>query len=244
MEAVNINLEPVTLSGWQQADFALSNGLGRVLMYGLPGTGKTYFGLNYHLAGKNSYRLICTEEMTDSDLIGGYRQSANGTWQFREGVGIKAWREGARLVVDEINRCNSDVESRLMALIDTTHSSSWEHPETGEIVKPAEGFSVVATMNGEPEDLAPAVLDRLVVRIRIDEPHDDAIMALPEYLRELARNYTSRTDSDRYSLRSFVEFAGLYGRSKDIQRSALVALPSIAEQLVDALALTNAEAGH
>jgi MoxR-like ATPase len=131
-----------------------------------------------------------------------------------------------------------------MALIDTTHSSSWEHPETGEIVKPAEGFSVVATMNGEPEDLAPAVLDRLVVRIRIDEPHDDAIMALPEYLRELARNYTSRVGDDRYSLRSFVEFAGLYGRSKDIQRSALVALPSIAEQLVDALALTNAEAGH
>lgn len=235
-------MEAVTMTGWEMADFALSNNLGRVLMYGLPGTGKTYFGLNYHLNGKSSYRLICTEEMTDSDLIGGYRQSTNGTWQFREGVGIKAWREGARLVVDEINRCNSDVESRLMALIDTNHSSRWEHPETGEIVTPAEGFSVVATMNGEPEDLAPAVLDRLVVQIRVDEPHPDAITALPNYLRDIAKSFASRMGDDRYSLRNFVEFASLYGKTQDLQRSALVALPRIAEQMVDALAITQVEA--
>jgi MoxR-like ATPase len=234
--------EQVTMNGWEMANFALSNNLGRVLMYGLPGTGKTYFGLNYHLNGKSSYRLICTEEMTDSDLIGGYRQSTNGTWQFREGVGIKAWREGARLVVDEINRCNSDVESRLMALIDTTHSSRWEHPETGEIVTPSAGFSVVATMNGEPEDLAPAVLDRLVVQIRVDEPHPDAIMALPNYLREIAQSFASRNDIDRYSLRNFVEFASLYAKTNDLERSALVALPRIAEQMVDALAISNVEA--
>lgn len=234
-------MEAVTMNGWEMANFALSNNLGRVLMYGLPGTGKTYFGLNYHLNGKSSYRLICTEEMTDSDLIGGYRQSTNGTWQFREGVGIKAWREGARLVVDEINRCNSDVESRLMALIDTNHSSRWEHPETGEIVTPAEGFSVVATMNGEPEDLAPAVLDRLVVQIRVDEPHPDAITALPDYLRDIAKSFASRQDIDRYSLRNFVEFASLYGKTQDLQRSALVALPRIAEQMVDALAISQVE---
>ena len=237
------NEQAITMTGWDMADFALSNNLGRVLMYGLPGTGKTYFGLNYHLNEKPSYRLICTEEMTDSDLIGGYRQSTNGTWQFREGVGIKAWREGARLVVDEINRVNSDVESRLMALIDTSASSSWEHPETGEIVKPTEGFSVVATMNGEPEDLAPAVLDRLVVQIRVDEPHPDAIRALPEYLRDIAFSFASRTDSDRYSLRNFVEFHSLFTHSNDIVRSAQVALPRIAEQLVDAVAIKQVEQG-
>jgi len=236
-------MEAVTMTGWDMASFALSNNLGRVLMYGLPGTGKTYFGMNYHLTG-NAYRLICTEEMTDSDLIGGYRQSTNGTWQFREGVGIKAWREGARLVVDEINRVNSDVESRLMALIDTTASSSWEHPETGEIVKPKDGFSVVATMNGEPEDLAPAVLDRLVVQIRIDEPHPDAISHLPEYLRDIAMAYASKQGPDRYSLRNFVEFAGLYDSTNDLNRSALVALPRIAEQMVDALAIKQVEVSH
>jgi hypothetical protein len=97
-------------------------------------------------------------------------------------------------------------------------------------------------MNGEPEDLAPAVLDRLVVQIRIDEPHPDAIRQLPDYLREIASAYASKTDSDRYSLRNFVEFAGLYQRTNDLARSAQVALPRIAEQMVDALAIKQVEA--
>ena len=225
------------LNGWDKADFALSNGLGRVLFYGVPGTGKTYYGLHYHLNGSKAYRLICTHDMTDADLIGGMRQNNDGIWRFREGVGIKAWREGARLVVDEINRANSDVESRLMALIDTSHSSEWENPETGEIVKPHADFSVVATMNGEPEDLAPAVLDRLVVRVGINESHPDAIAALPEYLRDLAAKVTHGNCYDRYSLRSFVEFARLYEASKDLDKSVQVCLPTLSEELSDAVAL-------
>jgi midasin (ATPase involved in ribosome maturation) len=137
------------LTAWERAQFAVEHS-NRVLLYGLPGTGKTYFGLNHGLKGTNAYRLICTEEMTDADLIGCYKQNAQGTWSFSEGVGIKAWREGARLVVDEINRMNGDVESRMMALIDSSASSSWQHPDTGEIVQPHPKFSVVATMNGEP----------------------------------------------------------------------------------------------
>ena len=237
MNSITISNEPVTMTGWDMASFALSNGLGRVLLYGPPGTGKTYFGMNYHTDGQEAYRLICTEEMTDSDLIGGMKQGNDGIWRFREGVGIKAWRQGARLVVDEINRVNSDVESRLMALIDTGASSSWENPETGEVVKPHANFSVVATMNGEPEDLGQAILDRLVVRVNITEPHADAIKALPEYLRDLAATVTARTDEDRYSIRSFVEFARLYERSNDATRSAMVTLPTLVEQLVDSVAI-------
>jgi hypothetical protein len=213
-----------TLTGWDKADFALTNGLGRVLFYGAPGTGKTFYGMSYHLNGSNAYRLICTQEMTDADLIGGMKQSNDGIWRFREGVGIKAWREGARLVVDEINRANSDVESRLMALIDTHTSSSWENPETGEIVKPN-------------ADLAPAVLDRLVVQVEITTPHPDAINALPEYLRDIAQRVTHGNYRDRYSLRNFVEFAGLYERSNDFAKSAEVCLPRLAEELSDALAI-------
>jgi MoxR-like ATPase len=225
------------LNGWDKADFALSNGLGRVLFYGPPGTGKTYYGLHYHLNGSKAYRLICTQEMTDIDLIGGMRQGDDGIWRFREGVGIRAWREGARLVVDEINRVNADVESRLMALIDTSDSSEWQNEYTGEIVKPHAGFSVVATMNGEPEDLAPAILDRLVVRVQINESHPEAIASLPEYLRDLASKVTHGNYSDRYSLRSFVEFARVYEASEDLDKSVQVCLPTLTEELGDAVAL-------
>jgi MoxR-like ATPase len=220
----------------------MANGLDRVLLYGKPGTGKTYFGLNYHLGTSKSYRLICTDEMTDGDMIGKYKQNDNGIWRFEEGVAIKAWRTGGRLVVDEINRVNGDIEARLMAIIDTVASSSFEHPETGEIIRPAQGFSVVATMNGEPEDLSPAVLDRLVVRVEIEQPHPDAIAALPAELRDIALEYAMRDDADRYSLRSFFAFAGLLKTSGNLEASAHVCLPRIAKSIVGALAITQSEA--
>jgi hypothetical protein len=229
------------LTGWEMANFAMSNGLDRVLLYGKPGTGKTYFGLNYHLNEQRSYRLICTDEMTDGDMIGKYKMNDNGIWRFEEGVAIKAWRTGGRLVVDEINRVNGDIESRLMAIIDTVQSSSYEHPETGEVIRPAPGFSVVATMNGEPEDLSPAVLDRLVVRVEIEQPHPDAIQALPENLRDIALEYSMRDDADRYSLRSFFAFAHLLKTSSNLDASAQICLPRIAKSIVSALSIVNSE---
>lgn len=213
--------KPKTPTPWELAEFAVAHN-NRVLMYGLPGTGKTYFGLT-HAVKSEAYRLICTEEMTDADLIGCYKQNEKGTWTFQEGVGIKAWRQGARLVVDEINRMNGDVESRMMALIDSHASSSWQHPDTGEIVKPHQNFSVVATMNGEPEDLAPAILDRLTVRIAVNEPNPKALEALPEYLRGIATKWTGSNAYPRFSLRSFVDFHAMNTSSADLEMSARVA---------------------
>jgi hypothetical protein len=243
LETIKEQLSP--LSEWQAADFALSNGLGRVLLYGAPGTGKTYYALNYHLNEKPSYRLVCTDDMTDADLIGMWQPFDNNGergLRFEEGVAIKAWRSGGRLVVDEINRVNGDIESRLMSLIDTHASSSWQHPQTGEIITPHADFSVVATMNGEPEDLGLAIQDRLVVQLEVNTPHPDGIATLPNYLQDLALSFGSRTDKDRYSLRNFVEFASIYEKSGNLQHSAQVCLPRIAEQLVDTMALARMEA--
>lgn len=227
------------LTDWQRAEFAIQHS-NRVLLYGLPGTGKTYFGLNRHTT--NAYRLICTEEMTDADLIGCYKQNSQGTWSFAEGVGIKAWREGARLVVDEINRMNGDVESRMMALIDSTASSSWQHPDTGEVVKPHSSFSVVATMNGEPEDLAPAILDRLTVRCQVNTPHPDAIASLPEWLRSMAETMTHPNAENRYSLRSFVDFNAMYQASNNMELSAQVLFPNAYQQMIDVLKVATTKA--
>ena len=232
--------QEATLTAWQRAEFAMEHS-NRVLLYGLPGTGKTYFGLTQGLNGKTSYRLACTEEMTEADLIGFWRREASGNLKWQEGVGIKAWREGARLVVDEVNRINGDVESKLMMLLDTEASASWQNPDTGEVVTPAGGFSVVATMNGVPEDLAPAILDRMIVRCEVNTPNPKAIAALPEYLRNLASSFTDEHASNRYSLRSFVEFHRMYEASKNLRACAQVVFPEVAESIMDSLAITEAE---
>ena len=246
MEATAIQEPLAPLGEWEQADFALANGLGRVLFYGAPGTGKTFYAMNYHLNDKKAYRLICNDEMTENHITGMWKTKAdangNMVLAFQEGVAIQAWRTGGRLVVDEINRANSDAESVLMAMIDTVHSSSWTNPETGEVVTPHPDFSVVATMNGEPEDLGRAIQDRLVVQLEVNSPHPDGIKALPEYLRDLAMSFGSRAGHDRYSLRNFVEFSALYERTKNLQYSAQVCLPRIQETLMDTLMLAKVEA--
>lgn len=235
----NISNKQEPLTGWARAEFVLENS-SRVLLYGLPGTGKTMFGLTKFLKDKPSFRLICAEDMTDTDLIGGPKM-IDGVWKFQEGVGIQAWRTGGRLVVDEINKVSKDVESKLMALIDSEASASWTNDWTGEVVKPHKDFTVVATMNGEPDDLAPAIQDRFVVRCEVNDVYPEAIQSLPEYLRSLATVWTSPDADVRYSLRSFIMFEELFSRTNDLNKSTQSVFPEIAGVMFDALTILNNE---
>lgn len=128
----------------------------------------------------------------------------------------------------------------MMALIDSTASSSWQNPDTGEIVKPHADFSVVATMNGEPADLAPAILDRLIVRCEVNTPHPDAIAALPDYLRSLATKMTDPSTEDRCSLRAFVDFNAMYKASNNLDHSAQVVFPNNYQDMLAVLKVATA----
>ncbi len=206
-----MNEETVTLpTCWKHFQQALDSGVNRVLLYGPPGTGKTYAGLRMGNVSAGAFRLICTEDMTNLDVTGGFLPASDGSFQWMYGAGIKAWNgdgmTGGRLVVDEIDKAGGDVEATLLSILDSEESAEWSHPETGQMFRPKPGFSAVMTTNIEDmEDLPPALTDRFPVKIRINEPHPDALERLSYDLRGIAKNLCDAGER-RVSLRAFMTF--------------------------------------
>jgi MoxR-like ATPase len=222
---------------WSTFQKVIDAGVDRVILYGPPGTGKTYAGLHYGNVNAGAFRLVCTEDMTNMDVTGGFMPSDNG-FQWLTGSALKAWEgdglTGGRLVVDEIDKAGGDVFATLLSMLDSEDSAEWEHPVTGRTHKPKTGFSAVMTTNIEDmNDLPPALLDRFPVQIRIDRPHPDALARLSRDLWSVANNLADGGDR-RVSLRAFFAFDNLR-KSLGTDEAAKVIFHHRAESILDAM---------
>ncbi len=223
---------------WQDYTDVLSAGVDRVILYGPPGTGKTYAGLNFGVSDTGAWRLVCTEDMTNFDVTGGFLPDKDGSFKWSDGAAVKAWRgdgiTGGRLVVDEIDKAGGDVFATLLAMTDTVDSATWWNPGTKRIEVPREGFSVVMTTNIENlEELPAALTDRFPCSIRINEPHPDSLKALDRELQEYARKMADAGDR-RISLRQFYAYSKLRVVHGD-ERAASLIFGVRAESFLDAV---------
>lgn len=223
---------------WKALDECLNAGIDRVILYGPSGIGKTYAGMTLGDVEAGAFRLVCTEDMTNLDVTGGFMPNGKGGFLWLDGSALKAWKgngaKGGRLIVDEVDKASGDVFATLLAMLDSPESASWEHPETGEVVKPLNGFSAIMTTNIENMgELPTALADRFPIRIRIDAPHPSALLRLSPDLREYAVRMADAGD-DRISLRAFIALDTLRA-SVGMERACSLTFGSRAKQILDAL---------
>jgi len=114
-----------------------------VFITGLSGNGKT-FGVTQACAEnrRELIRVNITIETDEDDLLGGYRLKDGQTvWQ--NGPVIEAMERGAVLLLDEIDLASN----KIMCLQPILEGSGVYVKKINKFVKPADGFTVVATAN-------------------------------------------------------------------------------------------------
>ena len=63
---------------WKDVENALNAGVDRIILFGPPGTGKTFAGLHIGNVEAGAHRLVCTEDMTTADVTGCFIQDEKG----------------------------------------------------------------------------------------------------------------------------------------------------------------------
>lgn len=146
---------------------------------GLSGNGKTMMIEQACANANREYvRVQITPETDEDDLIGGFRL-LNGETVFAKGPVIKAMEAGAILLIDEIDRGSN----KLMCLQGVLEGKPVLIKKTGEVVKPAKGFNVIATANtkGQGDEagrfIAATIIDEAFLErftVTLEQPYPTA----------------------------------------------------------------------
>lgn len=182
----------------------------RALLYGPPGTGKSFAASRAGLSSSKQpvYIITLTDETPGAELRGHY-VPVDGNFKWQDGPAIAAWRSGGRLVINEIQRASGDALGVLLAITDDASVAGMTLP-SGELVRPSPGFSIVATMNGNPADhLDEAMRSRFPVTIEVEDVHPEAIAQLPDDLQGPAAAAVKAEPERRVTIRSWNAFAHL-----------------------------------
>tara|TARA_A100001388_G_C28575832_1_gene406495 strand:- start:34 stop:723 length:690 start_codon:yes stop_codon:yes gene_type:complete len=219
----------------------------RVLLYGPPGTGKTYSAVKQNapmnMEGKpNVFQITMTEDTAAANLEGFYKPNNSGGFEWHDGIAIQSWRNGGRLIINEIDHASPDAMTFLHAILDDQDIAMLTlNNDTKETVRPAEGFQVVATTNSPPESLPLALKDRFPVKIYVDSIHPKAMEQFPDEWHKVINDTTLIDDpEERISVRAWKEFFDLQEKGFNKSQAGRLVFGDKADELVDAITLSNA----
>lgn len=183
-----------------------------LFLWGPAGTGKTFAASKTGLREEQqSISVTITDETAAADLLGYYINAGPAGFIWQDGPAARAWRTGARLVLNEIDHANGDLTALLHVICDNTASASLALV-TGETLTPHPRFVAVATSNASPEDAlrTEGMRSRFSARVHINTPHEALIATLPMELQEIARSTSVHAEEDqRISMRAWRTFVDI-----------------------------------
>lgn len=153
----------------------------RVLLIGAPGTGKSTAAMN--VAGCK-YRVTMTESTTKDDLLG-YWELCDQKTVWVDGPVTLAMREGAPILIDEINCYSPEASSLLYSIIDDA-----PHVEIPSgTIEAKDGYKMIMTANEGLDTLPDAVRDRIEVVLDANIPCEGALSHITPALAECCAAY-------------------------------------------------------
>ena len=155
-----------------------------ILLQGPTSSGKTSMVEYLAKISGHDFVRINNHEHTDlQEYLGSYASDEEGRLTYREGVLVRALREGHWVVLDELNLAPTDVLEALNRLLDDNRELFV--PETQETIRPHPNFMLFATQNpagayGGRKHLSRAFRNRFLELHFDDIPEDELEYILKE----------------------------------------------------------------
>jgi MoxR-like ATPase len=221
-------------SPWKLATAAINAGVTRLFLSGAPGIGKSHLGA-FGFGNRPYYQVTESDDLSVQEQIGHFVPRGN-VFEWHDGPFARAMREGALLIINEINRASDAVKDMLLGVLDDPAIASIALP-SGEKLSPAPGFTVIATSNEPISALDPALQDRFEVALTLDSPNPALIQRLNYALTGLGDAVAdSYKDPGReISPRRALAFVALRDKKVAVKTAAVMAFGERAPDICDVL---------
>jgi hypothetical protein len=191
------NKEGIAIKDWPKVA-ALINSLPnpprRQLYYGPPGTGKT----TYAQSLVAEFEDITLTPGQFPDVLFGKFLLKDGSTHWAHGTASRAALKGCPLIVNEIHKASSELDSAMNSVLDDSTVARFSL-DNGEVIVPKDGYRVIATMNGSPDQLPDTWQDRFDCIIKCNTPHEGLLRRLsPEAAAFIVNQMANAPDHDEW----------------------------------------------